>query len=105
MQDTTISFQNPIAPAQGHTPISQLAVQKGSLALIDVAACNIMKSLWGDDAGEWKPERWLAPLPETVLDAHIPGIYSNTHVPTADLSDYCSQNSTGCRLGAAPGPA
>ncbi|KXN82787.1 Cytochrome P450 3A6 [Leucoagaricus sp. SymC.cos] len=26
---------------------------------------------------EWKPERWLSPLPETVVEAHMPGIYSH----------------------------
>ena len=78
MQDTIITFQNPIASAYGHTLISQLAVPKGSLVLVDVAACNTLKSLWGDDAREWKPERWLAPLPQTVLDARVPGVYSNT---------------------------
>ncbi|GLB40486.1 putative cytochrome P450 [Lyophyllum shimeji] len=30
-----------------------------------------------NDAAEWKPERWLSPLPQAVQDAHIPGIYSN----------------------------
>ncbi|TBU52591.1 hypothetical protein BD310DRAFT_831896 [Dichomitus squalens] len=31
----------------------------------------------GDDAYEWKPERWLGPLPETVERAAIPGVYSH----------------------------
>ncbi|KAI0039847.1 hypothetical protein FA95DRAFT_1503644, partial [Auriscalpium vulgare] len=35
-------------------------------------------AIWGPDAEEWKPERWLAPLPKTVEEARIPGIYSNT---------------------------
>ncbi|KAI0073418.1 hypothetical protein K474DRAFT_1710699 [Panus rudis PR-1116 ss-1] len=30
-----------------------------------------------EDAKEWKPERWLSPLPQSVVDEHIPGIYSN----------------------------
>ncbi|KIK66524.1 hypothetical protein GYMLUDRAFT_239459 [Collybiopsis luxurians FD-317 M1] len=29
------------------------------------------------DADEWKPERWLSPLPTTVTDARIPGVYSH----------------------------
>ena len=36
--------------------------------------------MWGEDALEWKPERWLAPLPSTVADAKIPGVYSNLYV-------------------------
>ena len=29
------------------------------------------------DALEWKPERWLSPLPESIMDSKIPGIYSH----------------------------
>jgi hypothetical protein len=32
---------------------------------------------WGSDVTEWKPERWLAPLPESVVRANIQGIYAN----------------------------
>ncbi|KAI0247108.1 cytochrome P450 [Lactifluus subvellereus] len=35
-------------------------------------------SIWGDDATEWKPERWLSPLPESVAEANIQGVYANT---------------------------
>ncbi|OBZ67938.1 hypothetical protein A0H81_12339 [Grifola frondosa] len=45
--------------------------------MVGVMACNTSKTIWGDDAYEWKPERWLSPLPNTVSEAHIPGIYSN----------------------------
>lgn len=38
---------------------------------------NRNKALWGEDADEWKPERWLLPLPKTLEDAHIPGVYSH----------------------------
>ena len=40
-------------------------------------ASNVNKVLWGEDANEWKPERWLSPLPVSVTDAKIPGVYSN----------------------------
>ncbi|CDO71925.1 hypothetical protein BN946_scf184940.g72 [Trametes cinnabarina] len=41
------------------------------------AACNCNKELWGEDAYEWRPERWLEPLPRALEDAHIPGVYSH----------------------------
>ncbi|CAL1697637.1 unnamed protein product [Somion occarium] len=31
----------------------------------------------GDDAKEWKPERWLAPPTPSVTEAHILGVYSH----------------------------
>ncbi|KAI0713829.1 cytochrome P450 [Earliella scabrosa] len=38
---------------------------------------NNNKELWGEDANEWKPERWLAQLPAALEDAHRPSVYSN----------------------------
>lgn len=66
-------------PAQGidGSMISEVLVPKGSSVIIAIGACNRNKVIWGEDALEWKPERWLKPLPETVVSAHIPGIYAN----------------------------
>ncbi len=44
--------------------------------MLDIQASNDNKAFWGEDAYEWKPERWLEPLPRTVDEARIPGIYS-----------------------------
>lgn len=30
----------------------------------------------GEDALKWKPDRWLAPLPSTMAESLILGIYS-----------------------------
>ncbi|RXW23123.1 hypothetical protein EST38_g2750 [Candolleomyces aberdarensis] len=38
---------------------------------------NTSPDLWGSDSYEWKPERWLAPLPEKLTEARIPGVYSH----------------------------
>ena len=53
--------------------------------LANLPACNTNKAIWGEDALEWKPERWLAPLPEVLEDAHIPGVYSNLCVQSHRL--------------------
>ena len=60
--------------------IDSVFVPKGSNVLVGVRACNRNKALWGDDAEEWKPERWLKPLPKTVDAANIPGVYSQLYV-------------------------
>ena len=57
--------------------ISEIPVPKGTDIFLGIQACNTNKALWGDDALEWKPERWLSPLPETLSQARIPGVYSN----------------------------
>ena len=57
--------------------MSEIAVPKGTFICVGILACNISEGIWGPDANEWKPERWLNPLPETVTEAGVPGIYSN----------------------------
>ena len=57
--------------------MQQILVPKGTVILPTSWYCNTSEDIWGDDAQEWKPERWLSPLPETVKEARIPGIYQN----------------------------
>ncbi|KAI0636272.1 cytochrome P450 [Trametes polyzona] len=49
-------------------------VEKGTPIVISIMAMNRDKTLWGEDAFEFKPERWDN-LPETV--SSIPGIWAN----------------------------
>jgi len=50
------------------------SIRKGQLMTIPIVPVNRATSLWGDDAREFKPERWQNP-PESV--AAIPGIWGN----------------------------
>lgn len=59
------------------TLMHEIAVPKGTDITIGILAANRSTALWGPDAHEWKPERWLSPLPDTVTNAHIPGVYSH----------------------------
>ncbi|KAI0059727.1 cytochrome P450 [Artomyces pyxidatus] len=74
--DTTIPLSRPIQTKEG--PVSSLFVPCGTTVTINVIGANRDPSIWGADAAEWKPERWLAPLPESLTEARIPGVYSNT---------------------------
>ncbi|KAI0044071.1 cytochrome P450 [Auriscalpium vulgare] len=75
--DVSIPLDSPITTADG-TLISTLFVPKGTDVVINILGVNRDPAIWGRDAEEWKPERWLAPLPESVEAARIPGVYSNT---------------------------
>lgn len=55
----------------------EIHVPKGTVVFIGVLASNRNKAVWGDDALEWKPERWLSPLPDSVAEARIPGVFSS----------------------------
>ena len=60
--------------------INQVPVPKDTTVIIGLLASNQNKRLWGEDAQEWKPERWLSSLPENLTEAKIPGVYSNLYV-------------------------
>ena len=70
------------APIRGvdGTLMNEIFVPKGTMILVSNWMSNVNKAIWGEDADQWKPERWLEPLPETLKDAKIPGIYANLWV-------------------------
>ncbi|TCD69766.1 cytochrome P450-dit2 [Steccherinum ochraceum] len=76
VRDTLIPTSEPIHCKNGET-INQLLVARGTSVLVSIYASNRSKTIWGEDVLQWKPERWLQPLPKGVVDARVPGIYSN----------------------------
>lgn len=75
-RDTVLPLMTPIKGLDGQE-ISEVFVSKGTNVTIGLLASNTNPKLWGSDADEWKPERWLSPLPDEVAAAHLPGVYSN----------------------------
>lgn len=71
-----LPFLNPIRGRDGRD-MHELAIPKGTVVLTHYQGSNSDPALWGEDAEEWKPERWLAPLPSAVEEARIPGVYSH----------------------------
>ena len=57
--------------------LSELAIPNGTMIFANITACNTNKALWGEDALEWRPERWLEPFPRALEEARIPGIYQH----------------------------
>ena len=77
LRDTVIPLMEPVRAVDG-TVMTEIPIPKGTIVLANLPACNTNKAIWGEDASEWKPERWLQPLPRSVEEARIPGIYANT---------------------------
>ena len=67
------------APIRGRDGkmLDSIFVPKGTAIGLGTLATNRSKTIWGEDALEWRPDRWLEPLPESVTNAKMPGVYSN----------------------------
>ncbi|KAI1794332.1 cytochrome P450 [Ganoderma leucocontextum] len=75
-EDVVLPLSEPVRGVDG-TMMSEIPIPKDTTVFVGVYTSNTRKALWGEDAYEWKPERWLSRLPDAVLDAKIPGVYSN----------------------------
>ncbi|TFK22664.1 cytochrome P450 [Coprinopsis marcescibilis] len=73
VQDDLIPLGTPFTDSKGKLH-DVIKVKKGQNVIIPIAAINRDTSLWGDDAHEFRPQRWKE-LPEAV--SGIPGAWSN----------------------------
>jgi cytochrome P450 len=75
-KDMVLPLGTPISGKDG-TQLTELHVPKDTTVLLSILGANTNKEMWGFDALEWRPERWLEGLPESVSEAKMPGIYSH----------------------------
>jgi len=64
---------HPVRSSAGEL-LTVVPVPKGTTLLIDISAANRSKLTWGEDAREWKPQRWL--ISDPVAKARLPGAFS-----------------------------
>ncbi|CDO70510.1 hypothetical protein BN946_scf184569.g53 [Trametes cinnabarina] len=76
MKDTVLPLSEPVRGTDG-TMLTEIVVPRGTNIFVAIMAFNRNKALWGEDAHEFKPERWLKPLPDALEKAAIPGVYSH----------------------------
>ncbi|KAL9709436.1 hypothetical protein Ac2012v2_007171 [Leucoagaricus gongylophorus] len=74
-EDDLLPLSTPIKGQDG-TEITEIFAPKGTTVDISVIGANRNPAVWGLDALEWKPERWLADLPKSVLNSPNAGVYS-----------------------------
>ncbi|KAF8497510.1 cytochrome P450 [Russula emetica] len=72
-KDTVVPLSEPFIDRHG-VKRHELRVREGDMIVIPILAIHRLKSLWGEDADEFKPERWEA-IPEAVKA--IPGVFGN----------------------------
>ncbi|KAG1824383.1 cytochrome P450 [Suillus subaureus] len=56
---TTLPLQFPARSRSGGYT-SNVAIPEGAFAIISILAANRHQEMWGADANEWRPERWLS---------------------------------------------
>nr|QEP49721.1 11-oxo-beta-amyrin 30-oxidase [Inonotus obliquus] len=56
--DDVIPLSNPITTASGEK-VDHITVAQGSAVMVPIRAINRSEEIWGPDAKEFKPERWL----------------------------------------------
>ncbi|KAF8172704.1 cytochrome P450 [Pholiota molesta] len=56
--DTVVPLSTAIVTSSGKS-IKEIRVKKGRMAIISMTGYNRLPSLWGDDADEFNPSRWL----------------------------------------------
>ncbi|KAJ2912873.1 hypothetical protein MD484_g7526, partial [Candolleomyces efflorescens] len=75
-KDTMLALSKPIKTADG-SYTQEIFVPKDTIIFSSILGSNTNPELWGVDTYEWKPERWFSPVPEKVVEARIPGVYSH----------------------------
>ncbi|KAF7331414.1 Cytochrome P450 [Mycena kentingensis (nom. inval.)] len=73
LQEDVLPLSQPYTDKQGNVH-SNLVIPKGQMIHIPLLAVNTSTEIWGEDALEFKPERW-AKLHDAARE--IPGVYSN----------------------------
>ncbi|KAF7351916.1 hypothetical protein MVEN_01153400 [Mycena venus] len=72
-KDVVVPLTYPIRSATTGEEIKELLIEQGTAVYIGMGAANCSTAIWGPDAAEFKPERWLN---RAQLEAKFPGAYS-----------------------------
>ncbi|KAF8688378.1 cytochrome P450, partial [Rhizoctonia solani] len=76
--DWDLPLYYPVTAKDGKSVVTNIHVTKGTSIHLSIRAANMDERTWGEDAGEFRPGRWLEPLPPSLSNARIPGVYSST---------------------------
>ncbi|TDL20047.1 cytochrome P450 [Rickenella mellea] len=75
-KDVTLPLLWPIKSTDGNQ-IREIALKRNTNIIISIIAANRNKTIWGQDADVWRPERWLTPMAESNSRAQLPGVYAS----------------------------
>ncbi|KAJ7479170.1 cytochrome P450 [Mycena latifolia] len=75
-QDSVLPLGSPLIGKDG-TAMNEIHIPKGTNIYVSIGGANHNKRIWGEDALEFKPERWINGRVESVT-TKMCGIYGNT---------------------------
>ncbi|KAJ7724643.1 cytochrome P450 [Mycena metata] len=76
VEDTVMPLSKPVTGVDG-TIMDTIKVPKGTICYVAIGASNHDKQVWGEDALEFRPERWVNGKAESVT-TKLCGVYGNT---------------------------
>lgn len=75
VKDDVIQLQEPISTASGEL-VDRIIIGIGSSLIVPIRAINRSEAIWGHDAKEFRPERWLSnEAGLTLKSKEIPGYH------------------------------
>lgn len=85
-----VPLQYPIRDVVTGKETREILILKDTSVYIGLSAANRSTAIWGEDAAEFKPERWLnKDIRRTIEEtSKLPGIYSNTYVSSFAVKAY-----------------
>ncbi|KAJ7227722.1 cytochrome P450 [Mycena haematopus] len=73
IKDVMVPLTYPIRSTITGEEIKELLIEQGTAVYLGLSAANRSTAIWGSDAGEFKPERWLK---RDQTESKLPGAYS-----------------------------
>ncbi|ELU42937.1 cytochrome P450 [Rhizoctonia solani AG-1 IA] len=64
--DWDLPLYYPVTAKDGKSVVTNIHVTKGTSIHLSIRAANMDERTWGEDAGEFRPGRWLEPLPPSL---------------------------------------
>ncbi|WFD35878.1 hypothetical protein MCUN1_002746 [Malassezia cuniculi] len=71
LKDDVVPLSRPYKRADGKGTYNSIVIPKGHELFIPINVIQLSKDLWGEDAGEFNPDRWDN-LPSSVINAKMP---------------------------------
>nr|BAK09473.1 cytochrome P450 [Postia placenta] len=80
-KSTVLPLEFPVRSASGQE-VTSVPLPENTTVIISILAANHNKEIWGEDASDWRPERWLTSTGERILPGNrdgikYPGVYAS----------------------------